>query len=191
MGHENVQLMQGSLEDWIQIGGPVDVNPTTVTLAKDILLNEEEDDVSTTTKYIARDPVDVIDMKTMINYVVEQNGDNSMDCTLVDPRGLQSFNENGHMPGAKNLPYRSLVQSDNQLKLKGVDELKVLFEQAGIDIQSDKPIVCSCGSGVSVCHVYLALEECGRKGKTVIYDGSWNEWSQNPDVPKVIINNKN
>ena len=189
MGHENVQLMQGSLEDWVAAGGPVDEEPTTVILAKDLL---KDDDASSPvspsqpSKYIARDPIDVVDMKTMVDYIEQRD---NMECTIVDPRGPKSFNENGHMPGAKNLPYRSLVQAENPLKLKGTDELKVLFHQAGIDIQSEKPIVCSCGSGVSVCHVYLALEECGRKGKTVMYDGSWNEWSQDPHVPKVITEN--
>ena len=109
----------------------------------------------------------------------------SEEATIVDPRG-SSFERKGYMPGAKHLPYSSLVEADNKLKLKSKEELEQLFEQAGIDIQSEQPIVCSCGSGVSVCHVYLALEECGRKGTTLIYDGSWNEWSQNPEAPKVV-----
>ena len=172
MGHENVQLMQGSLEDWKAAGGPVEEGPTTVALAKDM-------DVSKPAQYKPRDPVNVIAMDEMMKFV------QSEDATIVDPRG-SSFERKGFMPGAKHLPYSTLVQADNKLKLKSKDELEKLFQDAGIDIQSDQPIVCSCGSGVSVCHVYLALEECGRKGTTLIYDGSWNEWSQNPDAPKVL-----
>lgn len=173
MGHENVQLMQGSLEDWKTAGGPVDENPTTVLPAKDL-------DTSQPLTYKAQDPFDVVDMDYMLK-IVQKEG----EATIVDPRG-SSFAKKGYMPGAIHLPYSSLVEPDNKLKLKSSAELEKLFEAAGVDIQSEKPIVCSCGSGVSVCHVYLALQECGRKGDTVIYDGSWNEWSQNLDAPKVV-----
>lgn len=173
MGHENVQLMQGSLEAWVEAGGPVDTEATEILKAEDL-------DTSKPSAYQARDPSNVVDMDYMLR-IVESDG----DATIVDPRG-SSFAKKGHIPGAVHLPYSSLVEPDNKLKLKNPDELKEVFASAGIDIQSEKPIVCSCGSGVSVCHVYLALEECGREGETLIYDGSWNEWSQNPAAPKVV-----
>jgi len=164
--------MQGPLEEWMQLGGPVDEEPTTVLLAKDL-------DLSKPTKYQARDPVDVVDMNDMLNIVQGKE-----EATLIDPRG-SSFSKKGYIPGSIHIPYASLVENDNRLKLKDPQKLKAIFEEAGVDIQSEKPIVTTCGSGVSVCHVYLALQECGRTGETKIYDGSWNEWSKNPDAPKV------
>jgi len=174
MGHENVQLMQGSLEDWVDAGGPIDEDSTVVLSANDV-------DVTQPTTYKARDPVNVVDMKYMLD-IVEKGEDAAI---IVDPRG-SSFAKKGHIPGAIHLPYSSLVDPDNQLKLKSPANLKKEFQKVGIDIHSDIPVVCSCGSGVSVCHIYLALEELGRKGQTLIYDGSWNEWSKNPDAPKVF-----
>ena len=165
--------MQGSLEDWVKAGGPVDKESTTVVSTRDV-------DTSNSPKYEAQDPFDVVDMDYMLRILQEDR-----EAIIVDPRG-SSFAKKGYMPGAIHLPYSSLVEPDNKLKLKSPSELEELFASAGVDIQSKQPIVCSCGSGVSVCHIYLALEECGRKGDTFIYDGSWNEWSQNPDAPKIV-----
>lgn len=120
-------------------------------------------------------------MYKMLIVVEEENA------IIVDPRG-SSFAKSGHIPGAKHIPYSSLVEKDNALKLKSKEELLDIFEAAGVDVNSDKDIVCSCGHGVSVCHVVLALEQCGRTNKTFIYDGSWQEWSSDPNSPKVLPN---
>ena len=81
MGHENVQLMQGSLEDWKAAGGPLEEGSTTVPLAKDM-------DVTKSAQYKARDPVNVIAMDKMMQFV--ENGQS----TIVDPRG-SSFERKG------------------------------------------------------------------------------------------------
>lgn len=172
MGHEKVSLLQASLEEWIEAGGPVDTRPTVVTQAKDL-------DLSKPTSYQARDnPIDVCSMNEMLGFVEEN------ESIILDPRG-SSFGK-GHIPGTLHVPYSTLVSPDNKLKLKSKDELEAIFENAGIDVHTDKRIVCTCGSGISVCHVYLALRECGRTGEILVYDGSWNEWSQNPNAPKVV-----
>lgn len=174
MGHQKVLLMQASLEEWMEAGGPVDTTPTTVIRAQDL-------DTTEPTRYQATGPTDVCTMNDMLKFLEEEDGEKSI---ILDPRG-SSFAK-GYIPGARNIPYSSLVTPENQLKLKPIDELKAIFEDAGVDINTDKRIVCTCGSGVSVCHLYLALQECGRTGETLIYDGSWNEWSKNPTAPKVI-----
>jgi thiosulfate/3-mercaptopyruvate sulfurtransferase len=173
MGHSNVQLMQGSLEDWIEAGGTVDKESTTVPRAADLDLSKPSSYQTATDKL-----ADVIAMDEMLTIVSDQ------EAIIIDPRG-SSFAK-GYIPGSIHMPYSSLVKADNQLQFKSKEDLQALFEQAGVDVNSEKPIVCSCGSGVSVCHVYLALQECGREGVTLIYDGSWNEWSQNPNAPKTI-----
>jgi thiosulfate/3-mercaptopyruvate sulfurtransferase len=175
MGHGNVQLMQGSLEDWMEAGGPVDTESTAVPRAKDLNLSKP----SSYHQPATDKPADVIAMDEMLTIV-----DNQEAVIIIDPRG-SSFAK-GYIPGSIHLPYSSFVKADNQLQMKSNDELQALFKEAGVDVKSEKPIVCSCGSGVSVCHVYLALQECGREGATMIYDGSWNEWSQNPNAPKCI-----
>jgi thiosulfate/3-mercaptopyruvate sulfurtransferase len=64
-----------------------------------------------------------------------------------------------------------------------------MFEERGIDyLNPNKKIILSCGSGVSVCHGYLAMKQLGRdmtEENTRIYDGSWTEWKDDPTLPKV------
>ncbi|WP_375463455.1 3-mercaptopyruvate sulfurtransferase [uncultured Methylobacterium sp.] len=76
----------------------------------------------------------------------------------------------GHMPGALNLPYAALLSDGH---LKPPDALRTVFAENGVD--PDRPIVTTCGSGVTAAIVALALETLGRPARA-LYDGSWSEW---------------
>lgn len=85
----------------------------------------------------------------------------------------------GHMPGARSLPATTLVRDG---KLLPPDELRKRFEEAGIDL--GKPVVTSCGSGVTAAVITLALETLGHSANR-LYDGSWTEWGSRSDTPVV------
>ena len=93
---------------------------------------------------------------------------------VPEPRpGLRS----GHIPGAKNLPYATLLNAD--ATLKPVAELRALFEAAGVNLA--KPAITTCGSGVTAAVLSLALERIGHKNHA-LYDGSWAEWGMYADL---------
>ena len=106
---------------------------------------------------------------------------------VVDARGAARFNgqaaeprpgvRRGHMPGALNLPYGRLLNEDGTIKRGSA--LEQAFTEAGIDI--DRPIVTTCGSGVTAAILTLGLAELGRPSK--LYDGSWSEWGAREDTP--------
>ena len=81
------------------------------------------------------------------------------------------------MPGALNLPYDTLLEDG---KLIAPHRIKAKFEQAGIDIE--KPVVTTCGSGVTAAVLWFALDAVGREPKS-LYDGSWTEWASRDDLP--------
>ncbi|MET0180539.1 MAG: 3-mercaptopyruvate sulfurtransferase [Novosphingobium sp.] len=85
----------------------------------------------------------------------------------------------GHIPGARNLPHTRLFNPDGTWKDPA--ELKALFEEAGIDLA--KPVVTSCGSGMTASVLAFALSLTG-KTDVALYDGSWGEWGADPDTPK-------
>jgi thiosulfate/3-mercaptopyruvate sulfurtransferase len=78
----------------------------------------------------------------------------------------------GHIPRSKNLPYTNLIAEDGTLRQPA--EIRAAFEAHGVDIR--KPIVASCGSGVTACMIALALAAIGNE-TAAVYDGSWAEWS--------------
>lgn len=108
---------------------------------------------------------------------------------IVDARGPARFAgeeaeprpglEPGHIPGSRNLPYASLFEADGTWK-RG-DALRAAFDAAGVDL--DKPMVATCGSGITACSVAFGAHLLG-KDDVAVYDGSWSEWGADPATPK-------
>jgi len=105
---------------------------------------------------------------------------------VVDVRSAERFTgveeearegvRSGHMPGSVNVYYKDLLQSD--ATMKSPDELRAIFVAAGVDLK--KPIITTCGSGVTAAIASLGLEMIGYHGAAV-YDGSWTEWGGTED----------
>jgi thiosulfate/3-mercaptopyruvate sulfurtransferase len=95
--------------------------------------------------------------------------------TEAEPRpGLRG----GHIPGSLNLPYEALYRSDGTLK--GTDDLRSAVTGAGVDL--GRPVVTTCGSGVTASVLALGLYLLGRRD-VAVYDGSWSEWGARADTP--------
>ncbi len=94
---------------------------------------------------------------------------------VPEPRaGMRS----GHIPGSRNLPYTDLLHPDGTFR--SATEVQARLAEAGID--GSRPVVTSCGSGVTACILTLGLRVAGLP-EGAVYDGSWTEWGGRPDTP--------
>ena len=86
----------------------------------------------------------------------------------------------GHIPGSLNVPYNGLVDADNNAVVRPAHEIAKIFADAGLDMQ--RPVACSCGSGVTAAVLAFGLYLIGHEDAAV-YDGSWTDWGNREDTP--------
>ena len=169
MGFEKVFVLDGGLRAWQAEGRPVErgeavAQPTTVSHAFEPALLRNVDQVRA-----------LIGSKAA--QIDDARGGPRIRGEVPEPRaGLRS----GHMPGAHNVPFDSLLESDG--RMKPASELEPIFRQAGVDL--DQPVVTTCGSGSTASGLALALARRGRD-RAAVYDGSWTEWGGLADTPVV------
>ncbi|MBR2536038.1 MAG: 3-mercaptopyruvate sulfurtransferase [Hyphomicrobium sp.] len=168
MGHGDVAVLNGGLKKWKGEGRPVEDGPAPKRSERHYtpLQNTE----------IIRD---LDDMKALIAkggaQIVDARPAGRFEGNEAEPRpGLRS----GHMPGAKNIPSQALLNADGTFK--STEELGALFKDAGINVA--KPVVTTCGSGVTASMLALALAALGQTNAAV-YDGSWAEWGKDNGLP--------
>ncbi|MEH4564701.1 3-mercaptopyruvate sulfurtransferase [Klebsiella oxytoca] len=165
-GIEKVSIVAGGLEGWRRDGLPLEqglpelpegdfdgrVDPLAIKRLTDVLLVSHEGSAQ------------IVDARPAGRF----NGQ------VAEPRpGLRC----GHIPGALNVPWTELVING---ELKTTDELNEIFARQGVDFE--RPIIASCGSGVTAAVVVLALTTLGVNGVS-LYDGSWSEWGARTDLP--------
>jgi thiosulfate/3-mercaptopyruvate sulfurtransferase len=167
-GHPNVTLLDGGLPKWRAEGRPLD---TAVPTPQPRRFTARFD------PSLVRDKHALIgNLATRREQVVDARAAGRFDGTTPEARpGLRG----GHIPGSRNVPFE-LVTDARTRQLKSADELVRLFRDAGVAF--DRPIVTSCGSGVTACALAFALHLIGHPGAAV-YDGSWSEWGLPGDTP--------
>ena len=168
MGVFQVYVLDGGFDRWKAAGRPVTAEQTKV--APNIF-------------HVDFDPSRVASLDEMKGIVA------SGESQIADARPAGRFTgeepepragvRGGHMPGAKSLPASTLSRDG---KLLPPEELKKRFEEAGVDLS--KPVVTSCGSGITAAVITLALETLGHSANR-LYDGSWTEWGGRSDTPVV------
>ncbi len=170
-GHEKAAVLDGGLPKWRREGRPTESG---------------EPPAPPPGRFVPDFRADRLRGIGDIKRIVRQGGGEALildarskgrfDGTAPEPRpGLPS----GHMPTSANLPYTELLNPDGTMLDPAA--LRARFEAAGVEVE--RPVVASCGTGVTACILALGLLRAGFP-EAAVYDGSWTEWASRPETPK-------
>ncbi len=166
MGKTDVAVLDGGLPKWLAEGRETEDMPPVVR-DRHITVQRQA--------HLVRDVTQVAAAAKLGDWqIVDARAAERFRGEVEEPRpGLRS----GHIPGSLNLPFGNLKNPDGTLKDR--DGLRAALTSAGVDL--DRPVITSCGSGVTAAVISLALEIAGHRNHA-LYDGSWSEWGMYPDL---------
>jgi len=166
MGKTDVAVLDGGFPKWLAEGRPVEDMPPIVR-DRHMTIQRQH--------HLVRDVTQVAAAAKLGDHaIIDARSPGRFRGDEPEPRpGLRS----GHIPGAINVPFKTLQNADATLKDPAA--LRAVFEAAGVDLK--KPAITTCGSGVSAAILSLALERIGKKDHS-LYDGSWAEWGMYGDL---------
>jgi len=168
-GHEDVAVLDGGLSKWVAEGRAAEdmadkvgrrhftgLMNNTIVRSKEQMLNN---------------------LKSSREQIIDARSTGRFNGSEPEPRaGLRS----GHIPGSINIPFQNIMDINHHAVMRPAAELQKVFDEAGLDLS--RPVVASCGSGVTAACLALALHLIG-KDDVAIYDGSWTEWGGDESCP--------
>jgi thiosulfate/3-mercaptopyruvate sulfurtransferase len=167
MGQDNIAVLDGGLPKWQAEGREIEDLPPIIR-DRHMTVRRQNHMVKDVTQVSAASKLgdyEILDARAKVRF----------EGSVAEPReGLRS----GHIPGAKSLPYTELLNKD--ATMKDADALRKIFAATGMDMS--KPVITTCGSGITAAILSLALERIG-KTDHALYDGSWTEWGACPTLP--------
>lgn len=166
-GMERVFILDGGLPKWKAEGRPLEAGPARERAPRHFTARQNHGavaDLGDVKKALASGRAQVVDARPADRF----------EGRTPEPRaGLKS----GHMPGSLNVPFAAVIENG---RLADKEKLAAAFAAGGVDLE--KPVIASCGSGVSAAILWLAMDALGREPQG-LYDGSWAEWGGRDDCP--------
>jgi len=167
MGQMDIAVLDGGFPKWQAEGHPVEDLPP-ILRDRHMMVRRQNQMVKDVTQVSAASKLgesEIVDARSPGRFYGKD----------PEPRpGLRA----GHIPGSKNVFYKDLLKADDTMK--SPDEMRQVFLEAGVDL--DKPVITSCGSGVTAAILSLGLTRMGKTDHS-LYDGSWTEWGMFPTLP--------
>jgi thiosulfate/3-mercaptopyruvate sulfurtransferase len=168
-GFTSVALLDGGIAKWKAEGRALESGEANGAIALEELVGGDWANVRSKADILAN-------LDTRAEQVIDaRDGGRFTGATVDTVHNLPG----GHIPGSRNVFFRDLYRADGTFR--SGDELRALFEDAGVDLS--QPIVTSCGSGVTASVLLFALHRLGIED-AALYDGSWSEWGADPATPK-------
>ena len=168
-GHARVSILAGGLPRWradghpVESGEPAIVPATFKATSRDGTLVRSFEQVRAT---LSDKSAQIVDARAAARFTGE------------DP-GPRPDLPRGHIPGSRNVPFDAVLDDDDTA-LNDVAAIRQAFEEAGVDLA--KPVIATCGSGITACTLAYALTAMGAE-QVAVYDGSWTDWGSRADAP--------